>query len=369
MNIWKTTTPPTNIPEMTPQEPIATVAINPIIIPQKNGGIIDRIQASFNHSLEKIQANACKLVDNVKSLAGRVKEFAISLIDDMNFEVTKTKIEQVMLTGFAIYTGLAAKIIAGGLIPATFLQWTAAAPLVAVSGISIWYATNLVDYDSPEKLERIRKKAQKLPLAEVILQNGWQNVFMHQILSPSQFQDAFRNLANTRTFKELFILAKEATLELATANSSSIGTKFQIPQLVEWKDVFLYETSQLELSEILAEYPLHDLQALNALNPEELKIFEKAQLLLDELKHEKEIVRKKLSDYIDQAGRTVSKIDVAFGPTGSLEEELQILSDAFDKVRTETIDNHQKRLGEIGKELSEITVSYNELRSSRPINA
>jgi peptidoglycan hydrolase CwlO-like protein len=158
-------------------------------------------------------------------------------------------------------------------------------------------------------------------------------------------------------------------MELSVAKSSSNGADFQIPALAEWVDTFHQETAQLELSEILGEYSLVDLQALNALPDAEMRIFERTEELLNELNHEKEIVRKKLSDYIGQAEKTVSKIDAAFGPNGSLEEELQILSDAFNKVRNETIEKHQKRLGEIGRELSEITINYNTSRSSRPSNA
>ncbi|HSX13159.1 MAG TPA: hypothetical protein VLE96_01905 [Chlamydiales bacterium] len=386
-NLWKPSTP-VQSSETKPSEqvtkraePTAALATDleaiGTITPPNNQGIIDRVKSVYNHAieniqfyansaLEQVQLSAKGAVEKIQSLAGRVKAFTLSLVPDMHFEITKTKIEQVMLLGFAAYTGLGAKILAGGLIPTSFLQWTLASPFLAVSAVSIWYAGNLVDYESPETFEKVRKKAQKLPLADILNKHGWQNLFVHQILSPAQFQDAFRNLANSRTFKELFAIAKEATIELAAASSSSIGKKYEIPHLVEWIDTFHHETAHLELSEILAEYPLADLQALRALPPEELASFERAKALLDELTVEKEIVRKKLDNYIGQAATTVSKIDAAFGPNGSLGEELQILGDAFHKVQSEANDQHQKRIVEIGQELAELTTNYNKSRRTRP---
>lgn len=370
MTISKITTPAETVPPNSrashnltaPKETIA------VIIPPNTPGIIGRIKTTFNSTVESMIASANQLVDRARSLAGRVKEFALSLTD-LKVEMTTTKIEQITLIGFAIYMGLSGKALAGGLIPTTFIQWSYAVPFHTASLASLLFAATLVDYDSPEILEKVRKKALKMPLKDVVDKHGWKNLFIHQILSPAQFQQAFKNLASTLTFKELFQFTKEAMMELSLAKSSSNGTHFQIPDLAEWIDTFHQETSNLELSEILGEYSLVDLQAMNALPPNEMHIFERTQELLSELNDHKEIVRKKLNDHKKQVEKTVSEIDGAFDLNGSLKEEVLTLIDGLNKTGVEILEKNQNRVIEIGKELSEITASYNLLRSSRPSNA
>ncbi len=376
MNTISKTSTPTQISNIEPFEMLTEAAAG-ATPPPANGGIIERIKNAFNHAIESIQStshNAIEkirsstnyVIDKITSLAGRVKDLTYSLVFDWNFEVTKTKIDQIVLTSFAVHTALCARILSGSGIPTTFLQWAASTPFLTLSAAALWYAGNLIDYDCPEKLEKIRKNATHLPITDLVNQHGWKNLFVYQILTPAEFQDAFRNFANTRSFKELFAFTKEATMELALASATSAGQKYQIPPLVEWVETFHHETASLELADILAEYALTDLQALNVLPPQELQLFEKAQGLLNELNAEKEIVRKKLCDFIGQAEKTVFKIDAAFGPNGSIEEELQILGDAFNKMRSETIQNHQKRLAEIGVEISDLTICYIKSKSSRP---
>lgn len=325
---------------------------------------VEKIISTANNTAEKITSVATYTAEKISSIVARIKIVAISLIPDVHFELTDAKIKQIFSFAFSGYTFLAAKTFGGGMIPTTFLQWTAASPLLVISGAAAWYALSIVDYDSPVKLEKIRKLAQKIPFADLLYQHGWQNLFTYQILSPKDFETAFHNFACTLSFKDLYALCKEAKKELTVVNSSSAGCPYQIPSLGEWAGKFKQETADLTPVEILEEYPLSDLIELKILTDEELIPFKKTQSLLDELVKEKEVFNKiqhahiqdardKSVKAIHKAQSTLSEIDAALGPNGSL-EKLPFLSDEFEAARHKANEEHQANMAKIKSQLQTI---------------
>lgn len=332
---------------------------------------VGSITSVVNTSVETITSIVNTTVETITSGTARIKNRVIAFLPEIRFELTETKIQQVIITVFSGYSFLAARTVAGGGLPTTMLQWSAASPFLAVSTAAIWYALSLVDYENPEKLEKIRKQAQKLPLNEVIDLHGWKNLFKYEILNPQEFRKVFHQFASALTFKDLYTAYTEAKKELSAVNSSSSGCQHQLPKLAEWAPKFKQETALLTHDVILQDYPLSDLREL--LTKEEIIPFEQMQVLLDEQGQEREVFEKTLNDYLDnarekslkallEAQSTLSEIDIARGPDGS-QEKLPFLGEDFEKVRSEANDKHQSRLGEIHAKMDLHTLAYSQPKS------
>lgn len=237
-------------------------------------------------------------ISQLTVISAQIKQKAISLLSYMHIQWNNTTIQRIFLTAVAGYSLIGARVIAGGIIPATISSFTASIPLVAISGGLLWHAISLIDYQNPTTLNDIRNETQHLPLPEIVKKHGWKNLFHFELLKPSQFAVAYRAYANTLSFNGVLILYKEANNQLNIVKSPQVTSLFTIPAPSEWKQKFLEETKEFSPKEIIEEYAISDLRSFGILTSEQIAPLEKCKELNDQEIAAKETFNKEIDAYL-----------------------------------------------------------------------
>lgn len=195
---------------------------------------------------------------------------------------TDIKIKQVSLYVFSGISLVSAGIILASASPLS-LSLAAAIPLAIASGTLFYYASHLIDYENPQTVAALRKEALLAPLQELIKKHGWEKLFLHAILEPSDFDSAYRCYAKTISFKEILTLYKEAKRTLDQIKRQDVYT---LPSPAEWKDLFQKETQEMRCDEIVKKYPIGELKAFPILNSKQLELLAQSEIALHEFDRE-----------------------------------------------------------------------------------
>lgn len=169
---------------------------------------------------------------------------------------------------------VAASFAAGGALPMLF----AAVPLAAVSVGLARAAYQLIDYDDPAALARIRVEVLKLPFPEIVLKHGWDNLFGYALIDDQTFERAYAEYVETISFGQLLRYYHEASSALkgsSPLNRFAAAQEYAIPSPECWKEKFEAETKDLLCDAIFTAYPLSDLKAFCLITEAQIEALEK----------------------------------------------------------------------------------------------
>jgi hypothetical protein len=174
---------------------------------------------------------------------------------------TDVKVKQAWLGALACLTAAAA--IAFTVLSFTASPWffAAAIPLYLASGAILSYAARMTDYENPQQLARVREEAAKMPLLQVAEKHGWDNIFRYEILTPAQFETAYRAEVSGKSLNLLIDTYRFVQGKIQ-------NDAFQIPPPSEWKSKLAEETGGMNFQRLIFGYSLTDLIQYNLIAPE-----------------------------------------------------------------------------------------------------
>ena len=79
----------------------------------------------------------------------------------------------------------------------------AAIPFAVGFGAIVWYNHVWVDFNNPQELAAVRLKARSMSLSQIAKKYGWDKVFQYSILSPTQFQEAYKTEVSSKPLAKL----------------------------------------------------------------------------------------------------------------------------------------------------------------------
>ncbi len=292
-----TSTPPPaqgNIPEQNIQTPVLSVEGSQALTnvsptpPESLQGTTNKVTGLFNTTLAK-----------VTGLIACAKERIFSLAPNLSVELTKTKISQAILVLTSGYSLLGVRATFGSLIPHTFASFIGAVPFLAASGILLWYASSLVDYDSEKSRESIRKDAHSLSFGEIIKKYDLDKIFAHQILNNKEFQQVYRSHVATLSINEAISLHSQTRRALIKTNTTLTPCPYEIPHPSELRNQFKEETKDIPLHKLSEKYDLTHLARLKILENDEIATILKEETLHEENSKKKDSVKQKTAKVID----------------------------------------------------------------------
>lgn len=177
---------------------------------------------------------------------------------------TDVKVKQAWL-------GALAFALAAGAVVATALTFSvslwflaAAVPLFLAAGGSAWIAAKMIDYDDPRELAKVRDACAKMPLMEIASQHGWERIFRYQILSPAQFDEAYRKHVDPMPLRELIAAYRFCSRKI---NEARVQDFYRLPSPSVWREKLERETNGFNFNRLINNYSLADLIQYELLSP------------------------------------------------------------------------------------------------------
>lgn len=136
----------------------------------------------------------------------------------------------------------------------------AAIPFFLSTGATLWYASKVVDYDSPQELTKIKTQIQDWPLSKIIEKHGLDKLFQYKLLSPETFERAYHFHMQPMQFMDRLAFYTEC---------QRYTSSYSLPEPKLWKEKLLEETKGLRF-DLLMNYPLAKLIRLSVIEPAEL---------------------------------------------------------------------------------------------------
>lgn len=185
-------------------------------------------------------------------------------IQEKSVFLTDAKVKQIALTALS---GVAlAGAIQTTALACTASPWLAAAaiPLYLAAGVFAWKAFHIIDYDNPQKLAAIRDQAAQLPLSQVVKQHGWNRIFRYAILSPLQFEGAYRFHMEGLSLNDVISTYRMVSDEIRKAGAQD--RYLPLPPIV-WANKLAAETNGYNFNLLIRGYSLKELIAYNLISP------------------------------------------------------------------------------------------------------
>lgn len=199
---------------------------------------------------------------------------------------TDVKIKRLWASVGAALCFTAASVATALVFTATPLYLLGALPLFLAAGILVWYYWNTVDYRDPKELAALRHAASAMPLPQVVEKHGWENLILHQVLSPVQFEQAFAAQAEKLDMLPLLAYHTEAAQQLRSAVlkiPADAAARYKVPALSLWREKYRQETAAMSFHSVLTFYRHHASQLFEhgILSLEEYEIFRDGHNILD----------------------------------------------------------------------------------------
>ena len=180
--------------------------------------------------------------------------------------LTDVKVKQAWLGALALLTFVGAAVFTALSFTASPWFLAAAIPLFLATGAIVWSAARMIDYEDPKQLGAARERAAKMPLMQTAEKHGWDKIFRYEILSPAQFDAAYRALVGGQTLNALIQTYRFVNEQVAQAGAQE--THF-LPAPAEWKEKLIEETGGLNFIRLVHDYSLSDLIQYDILSPKQ----------------------------------------------------------------------------------------------------